>query len=311
MASVVVAAFYKFVELPDFAALQLPIENVCRSHKVEGNILLADEGINATVAGSREGIDALLAFLRSLPPFADLEHKESLCERKPFHRLKVRLKKEIVTIGDKAISPTKGVGTYVPPSQWNELLADPEVLLVDTRNDYETRLGTFENAIDPHIENFTDFPAWVRRNLDPARHKKVAMFCTGGIRCEKASAFMLQEGFAQVFHLQGGILKYLEDVPEDYSKWQGECFVFDHRVSVDHTLAPGHFTLCYGCQQPLSAADKQDPRFEQGVCCGFCRDGLSEDVMQSRRERARQVELAKARGQRHIGDGALPLPRRP
>jgi UPF0176 protein len=175
---------------------------------------------------------------------------------------------------------------------------------------YETRLGTFANAVDPHIENFTDFPAWVRQNMDPSRHKKVAMFCTGGIRCEKASAFMLQEGFEEVFHLQGGILKYLEEVPVEASKWQGECFVFDHRVSVDHTLSPGHFTLCYGCQQPLSDADKQDPRFEQGVCCAYCKAGLTADVMAGRRERARQVELAKARGQRHIGDGALPAARR-
>jgi UPF0176 protein len=305
MSSTVVAAFYKFVALPRYVQLQGPIESVCRDAGVQGNLLLADEGINATVAGSRQGIDTLLSYLRSLPEFSDLEHKESLCDHAPFHRLKVRLKKEIVTIGDKAVSPTKTVGTYVTPQDWNALLADPEVFLVDTRNTYETRLGTFEGAVDPQIASFTEFTKWVQQNLDPAKHRKVAMFCTGGIRCEKASSLLLEEGFAEVFHLKGGILKYLEDVPQEKSKWQGECFVFDHRVSVDHELAPGSYKLCYGCQEPVSQVDMASPKFEQSVCCPRCFDGLSTQVKAGRQERARQVELAKARGLRHIGDGVI------
>jgi len=302
MASTVVAAFYKFVALPNYAQLRDPIETVCRHAGVEGNILLADEGINATVAGSRQGIEQLLNYLRSLPEFSDLEHKEAHCDHAPFHRLKVRLKKEIVTIGDKAVSPTKIVGTYVLPQDWNALLSDPEVFLVDTRNAYETRLGTFAGAVDPNIASFTQFTQWVQQNLDPAKHKKVAMFCTGGIRCEKASSLLLEEGFSEVFHLKGGILKYLEEVPQENSKWQGECFVFDHRVSVDHALTPGRYKLCYGCQEPVSDEDIASPMFEQGVCCPRCFDGLSAQVKAGRRERARQVELATARGERHIGD---------
>lgn len=306
MASTVVAAFYKFVALPNHAQLQAPIESYCRSHGVEGNVLLADEGINATVAGPRQSIDSFLGFLRQQPEFYDLEHKESLCEHPPFHRLKVRLKNEIVTIGDKSVSPTAVVGTYVDPQDWNALLADPDVILIDTRNSYETRLGTFAGAVDPHINNFTDFPNWVKQNLDPTQHRKVAMFCTGGIRCEKASSLLLRDGFAQVFHLKGGILKYLEDVPPEQSEWNGECFVFDQRVSVDQSLQPGSYKLCYGCQEPVSAQDVQSNEFEQGVCCPRCIAGLAEGVIARRRERARQVELAQTRGQRHIGDGALP-----
>ncbi len=303
MASLVVAAFYKFVALPQFAEFQGPLEQLCRLHGIEGTILLADEGINATVAGSRAGIDALMAYLLAQPAFVGIEPKESACEKPPFHRMKVRLKKEIVTIGDKAVSPAARVGTYVDPQDWNNLVSDPDVLLLDTRNSYETRIGTFDGAVDPKIENFSDFPAWVRANLDPARHPKVAMFCTGGIRCEKASSLLLQEGFSQVFHLQGGILKYLEDVPEEDSKWRGECFVFDQRVSVDHALRPGTYTLCYGCQEPITSHELKSPQFEQGVCCQRCFGRFSPEVLAGRRERARQVELAKTRGERHIGDG--------
>ena len=310
MANVVVVAFYKFVALPDYAELQAPIEALCRAQGVRGTVLLAAEGINSTVAGPREGIDALLRHLRALPPFADLEAKESYCDELPFHRLKVRLKKEIVTIGDRSVSPTARVGTYVEPKDWNALIADPSVLLIDTRNDYETRVGTFKGAVDPNIHNFTDFPGWVRKNLDPSKHTKVAMYCTGGIRCEKASSLLLQEGFPEVFHLKGGILKYMEETPPEESTWQGECFVFDQRVSVDHSLAPGSYALCYGCQEPLSSNELQSPQFEQGVCCPRCFGRDTAEVLASKRERARQVALAKARGATHLGDDALPPEKR-
>ncbi|MDZ4696962.1 MAG: rhodanese-related sulfurtransferase [Deltaproteobacteria bacterium] len=310
MATVVVAAFYKFVGLPDFATLQAPIETLCRAQGIKGTVLLAEEGINSTVAGPRAGIDALLGYLRGMPAFAELEAKESFCSTLPFHRLKVRLKKEIVTIGDRSVSPTARVGTYVEPQDWNALIGDPSVFVVDTRNTYETRLGTFAGAADPNIDNFTDFPIWVRQNLDPTRHTKIAMYCTGGIRCEKASSLLLQEGFPQVFHLKGGILKYIEEIPAERSTWQGECFVFDQRVSIDHALAPGSHALCYGCQEPLSSNELKSPQFEQGVCCPRCFGRDTPEVLAGRRERARQVALATARGESHLGDDALPSVKR-
>lgn len=302
MSPIVVAAFYKFVPLQDLEGLQSSLDALCMAEGLRGIILIASEGINGTVAGTREGIDALLGHLRRVPAFADLLHKESTCDRMPFHRMKVRLKKEIVTLGVPEVSPRERVGTYVPPARWNDLLADPEVLLVDTRNVYETRLGTFEGAVDPGIQNFSDFPAWVRQNLDPTRHRKVAMFCTGGIRCEKATSFMLQEGFESVFHLEGGILKYLEEVPKETSRWRGDCFVFDQRVALDHSLSPGDHTLCFGCQNPITPADRQSPLFEAGVCCPYCHAQVSAETRAGRRERARQMELARARGAAHIGD---------
>lgn len=236
MSSLVVAAFYKFVSLPDFAALRAPLAQCCAVQQIRGTILLAEEGINATIAGSRAGVDAVLAYLRSDPRLADLEHKESAAESSAFRRMKVRLKKEIVTLGVPGTDPTRRVGEYVAPQQWNDLIMAPDVVVIDTRNEYETRIGTFRGAVDPQIATFRQFPDFVRATLDPAKTPRVAMFCTGGIRCEKATSFMLDQGFREVYHLRGGILKYLEQVPREQSLWDGECFVFDERVALGHGL---------------------------------------------------------------------------
>ena len=242
----------------------------CQDQQVRGTILLAQEGLNATLAGSRQGIDAVLAYLRADPRLANLEAKESLAATQPFDRMKVKLKREIVTLGVPGIDPSHRVGTYVSPTEWNQLIADPEVTLIDTRNDYEVAIGTFEGATDPHLATFRQFPDYVQQRLDPTQHKKVAMFCTGGIRCEKASALLLQQGFEQVYHLQGGILKYLEEVPADQSLWQGECFVFDQRVAVRQGLEPGSYDMCLGCGRPISAQDQASPLYRPGECCPHC-----------------------------------------
>ncbi len=299
--AVVVAALYKFVRLEDYAALREPLLDVCRDAGVRGTLLLANEGINGTIAGSREALDRVLDYLRADPRLADLEHKESSDDLMPFHRMKVKLKREIVTMGVPGIDPNDVVGTYVDPADWNALLDDPEVVLIDTRNDYECDIGTFRGAIDPRTTNFREFPAYVRANLDPRRQRKVAMFCTGGIRCEKASAFMLREGFEEVYHLRGGILKYLEEVPVQDSAWEGECFVFDSRVSVDHDLKKGRYDQCYGCRHPITEADKASGQYEKGVCCPHCFDTLTDEQKARFRERQKQVELARARGEVHVG----------
>ena len=298
----VVAAFYKFVALPDFRKMQKPLLEICRQHGIRGTILLAHEGINGTIAGSRAGIDAVLAHLRGFDGLADLEHKESYCDAIPFKRMKVRLKRELISLGDPTIDPNERVGTYVDPQKWNELLSDPQVVLVDTRNDFEVRVGTFEGAVDPDIESFTEFPEFISKNLDPNTHKKVAMFCTGGIRCEKATSLLLREGFEEVYHLKGGILKYLEEVPAENSKWQGECYVFDERVTVNHELAPGAYTMCHGCGRPLSEKETRSEKYEYGVSCPHCSDSLTESQRASFRERQRQVELAASRAETHIGE---------
>jgi UPF0176 protein len=301
MSEVIVAALYKFVTLDDFHELREPLLDACREAETCGTLLLAREGINGTIAGSRAGIDRVLAYLRSDPRLADLEHKESLDENMPFYRMKVKLKKEIVTMGVPGIDPNQAVGTYVSPGDWNALLSDPEVLLIDTRNDYEYDIGTFRGALDPRTTSFREFPAYVRATLDPRKHKKVAMFCTGGIRCEKASAFMLNEGFEEVYHLQGGILKYLEEVPEQDSTWEGECFVFDNRVAVNHRLEKGQYDQCYGCRHPITEQDKLSDKYQKGVCCPRCFDTLSDEQKARFRERQKQVELARERGQAHVG----------
>ena len=299
--SVVVAALYKFVTLDDFEALREPLLDVCRDAGARGTLLLAPEGINGTIAGNRAAIDCVLGYLRADGRLADLEHKESFDDHMPFHRMKVKLKREIVTMGVSGIDPNAVVGTYVNPADWNALIADPDVVLIDTRNDYECDIGTFRGAIDPRTTNFRDFPAYVRKNLDPSRQRKVAMFCTGGIRCEKASAFMLKEGFEEVYHLRGGILKYLEEVPSEDSAWEGECFVFDNRVAVDHELKKGQYDQCYGCRHPITEDDKASGKYEKGVCCPHCFDALSEAQKARFRERQKQVELARARGEVHVG----------
>ncbi len=267
----VVAALYKFVSLPDFESLREPLLAQCLAAEVKGTLLLAEEGINGTIAGSRRGIDQVLAYLHSDPRFADVGHKESYDTEQPFYRMKVKLKKEIVTMGVDGIDPKDIVGTYVKPRDWNALIADPEVLLIDTRNDYEVEIGSFKGAIDPKTTSFREFPEYIRANYDPAKHKKVAMFCTGGIRCEKASAFMKHEGFDEVYHLEGGILKYLEEVDEAQSQWQGECFVFDNRVAVTHGLLTGTHELCHGCRRPITASDKLSAMFEDCYLYSFPR----------------------------------------
>lgn len=300
-APVVVAALYRFTALDDFRALREPLLDLCQARGVKGTLLLAAEGINGTIAGTRGAIDEVLDWLRADPRLAALEHKESFDEQMPFHRMKVKLKREIVTLGVEGIDPLRSVGTYVPPREWNALVEDPEVLVIDTRNDYEYGIGTFRGAVDPGTTSFREFPAWVRENLDPRKHRRVAMFCTGGIRCEKATAFMLQEGFEEVYHLQGGILKYLEEVPEEQSTWEGECFVFDNRVSVNHRLEKGQYDQCHGCRHPISEADKASGRYERGVCCPHCYDQLTDDQRVRFAERQKQVELARQRGEAHVG----------
>ncbi|MBC6905659.1 rhodanese-related sulfurtransferase [Saccharophagus sp. K07] len=301
MSQLVIAALYKFVSLPDFRDLQQPLLDFCNSREIKGTLLLAHEGINGTVAGTREAIDDLLSYLKSDPRLADLDHKESFDDGTPFFRMKVKLKKEIVTMGVEDIDPTKDAGTYVEPKDWNALISDPDVVLVDTRNDYEYEVGTFEGAINPKTETFRELPKFVAQNLDPAKHKKVAMFCTGGIRCEKSTAYLKQQGFSEVYHLKGGILKYLEEVPEEKSLWRGECFVFDNRVAVNHKLEKGGYNLCPGCRLPVREEDKQSEKYLEGIACPRCFDKQTPAQRARFAERQKQMELAKKRNQPHIG----------
>ena len=257
VAPIVVCAMYKFVTLDNFEALRQPLLDTMLEHDVRGTLLLALEGINGTVSGTRESIDALLNWLGQDERLADIVYKESFESEQPFYRTKVKLKKEIVTMGVEGIDPKRVVGTYVKPADWNALISDPDVVLVDTRNDYEVGIGTFKGAIDPETKTFREFPQYVQDNLDPKKHKKVAMFCTGGIRCEKSTAYMKEQGFDEVYHLEGGILKYLEEVPKEESMWEGECFVFDRRVSVGHGLKEGDHVMCFGCGWPVTAEQQQ------------------------------------------------------
>lgn len=306
MSKYLTAALYKFVSLPNFKDLQAPLLHACKTHNIKGTLLLAEEGINGTIAGLPDDIQAILHYLRTdlvfAGKFADLEHKESYAAEHPFYRMKVKLKKEIVTLGVPGVSPTKKVGTYVKPEDWNALISDPEVVLIDTRNDYEVDIGTFKGAIDPRTTTFREFPEYVAQHFDKNKHKKVAMFCTGGIRCEKASSFMLDQGFEEVYHLQGGILKYLETIPEEQSLWQGECFVFDQRVAVKHNLEVGDFDQCYACRHPLSPEEMKSPQYEPGVSCPYCHEKVTEEKRLRLLERQKQIALAKKRGQTHIGE---------
>jgi UPF0176 protein len=312
MTDFLTAAFYKFVELPDFADLKAPLLAVCEANEVKGLILLAAEGINSTIAGPAAGVHAVLAYLRGDPRLADLQHKEAWSRKSPFYRMKVRLKREIVTMGVPDVNPGRMAGTYVKPQDWNALINDPDVVVVDTRNDYEVGIGTFAGAIDPAIKSFAQLPDWINQNsaLNPVsgNKPKVAMFCTGGIRCEKSTAYLRAQGFDEVYHLEGGILKYLETVPESQSLWRGQCFVFDERVSVGHGLVPGHHGLCRACRQPLDDTDMASPLFEAGVSCPKCHATTRQTQKNSARERQRQWELAKSRDQDHIG-AKLPLPK--
>lgn len=300
-----VAALYRFARFADCASLRGPLEALCRARGVRGTLLLAPEGINGTIAGPAEGIDAVVAHIRSLPDCADLDVKYSSAAAMPFHRMKVRLKREIVTMGQPDIDPAASAGTYVEASEWNALISDPETILIDTRNDYEVAVGTFAGAIDPNISSFRDFPEWFRGVRDTllaeGKTPKVAMFCTGGIRCEKSTAFLRQEGVDEVFHLKGGILKYLETVPEEESLWRGECFVFDQRVAIGHGLTPGSYGLCHACRRPVSQEDAASPLFEAGVSCPACHAARSEEQRAAYRERHRQEILAAAQGRAHVG----------
>ena len=296
-----VAALYHFTRFSDPAALRPGLVQVCAAQGVKGSLLLAGEGINGTIAGPRSAIDTVLSHIRALPGCEGLEWKESLANSMPFGRLKVRVKPEIVTMGQPNINPLARVGHYVKPADWNELISAPDVAVIDTRNEYEVQIGSFAGAVDPGTQAFREFPAWWQANKGRFAGKRIAMFCTGGIRCEKSTNYLLGQGVDQVFHLQGGILKYLEDVPQEASLWQGECFVFDERISVGHGLKPGDFTSCRACRRPLSEADRASPHFDQGVCCPHCADEYSQADRARFRERQKQIDLAKARGQRHLG----------
>jgi UPF0176 protein len=300
--SVVVAALYRFAALEDFESLRQPLLALMQQQQVRGTLLLAREGINGTIAGSREGIDAVLNWLRADPRLAQLEAKESLAAENPFYRSKVKLKREIVTMGIEDIDPRHIVGTYVKPQDWNRLISDPEVLLIDTRNQYEVQIGTFRNAVNPATESFREFPDYVQQNLDPQRHKKVAMFCTGGIRCEKSTAYLKQQGFDEVFHLEGGILKYLEEVPENETLWEGECFVFDNRVTVNHRLEKGSYDQCHACRMPITEQEKLSEKYHRGVSCPHCWEKNSAEQIGRYAERERQMQLARQRGESHIGE---------
>ncbi|MET3598371.1 rhodanese-related sulfurtransferase [Martelella mangrovi] len=299
--SYLVAALYHFTRFADFQAFRAPLFACCEENGVRGTLLLAHEGINGTIAGSHEGIANVLAFIRARPEFAGLEHKESHASKMPFNRLKVRLKKEIVTMGVEDIDPLKTVGTYVEPKDWNDLISDPETIVIDTRNDYETAIGLFRGAVDPHTKTFREFPRWVEENRGLHNKPKIAMYCTGGIRCEKASAYMKEQGFDEVYHLKGGILKYLEEVPENESLWDGACFVFDERVSVTHGLKEGEHELCHACRHPVTPEDKLSADYEEGVSCPHCADSYSDADRARFRERQHQIALARKRGERHLG----------
>ncbi|CCM77358.1 rhodanese-related sulfurtransferase [Rhizobium mesoamericanum] len=296
-----VAALYHFVSLPRFESLREPVQTLCEESGVKGTLLLAHEGINGTIAGPDAGIRTVLAFLRAQPEFAALEHKESRASKMPFLRMKVKLKKEIVTMGVENIDPNKVVGTYVAPKDWNALISDPDTIVIDTRNDYETAIGIFRGAVDPNTKTFREFPDWVRNNTGLHNKPKIAMYCTGGIRCEKATAFMKEQGFEEVYHLKGGILKYLEEIPQEESLWDGACFVFDERVSVEHGLKVGEHKLCHACRNPITAEEIDSPLYEEGVSCSNCYDTRSENDRMRYRQRQHQIALAKKRGQKHIG----------
>lgn len=304
MSNYVVCALYKFVTLDNFKEMRAPLLETMEKNGVKGTLLLALEGINGTVSGTREGIDIILDYLNQDPRLNPISFKESYDEEQPFYRTKVKLKKEIVTMGVEGIDPLKTVGTYVKPQEWNALISDPEVTLVDTRNDYEIEIGTFKYAVNPDTKSFREFPEYVKENLDPGKHKKIAMFCTGGIRCEKSTAYMKEQGFEEVYHLEGGILQYLEDVPKDESLWEGDCFVFDNRVAVNHDLEKSKYDQCYACRLPITEEDKQSELFETGVSCPRCHGTHSDAQIERFREREKQVNLARERSESHLGNEA-------
>lgn len=299
----VIAAMYKFVRLDNYEEIRETLLNKMLLHDIKGTLLLAKEGINGTVSGTRENIDTLLEFLRSDKRLADIEHKESYAEEHAFYRTKVKLKKEIVTMGVENIDPNTEAGKYLQPEEWNNLLEDPEVVLIDTRNKYEVKVGSFEGAVNPEIDSFREFPNWIKENLDNKKHKKVAMFCTGGIRCEKSTSYLNKLGFENVYHLKGGILKYFEEIENSKSKWDGECFVFDQRVSVDQDLNQGEYDQCYACRMPITEDEKKSAKYVFGASCPHCYGKQTEQQKSSFTERVKQLKLARKNNRKHIYDG--------
>jgi UPF0176 protein len=304
--AICVAALYRFVELDDYVRLQQPLLKRMQDLDICGTLLLAREGINGTVAAAEAAINELLHWLQTdeiwRGRLAGIDVKKSFTDKPPFLRCKVKLKNEIVTMGVADIDPNQSVGTYVEPNDWNDLISDPEVITIDTRNDYEVKIGQFRGALNPHTGTFRDFPGYAQRELDPQKHKKVAMYCTGGIRCEKSTAYMKSLGFDEVYHLKGGILKYLEEVPAEESLWEGECFVFDERVAVDHDLQPGHYVQCHACRMPLDAEELASELYVEGESCPHCYDKTTAAQKQRFREREKQMRLAAERGEEHIGE---------
>jgi UPF0176 protein len=301
MSNIHVCALYKFVRLENFEALREPLLAAMEMHDVRGTLLLALEGVNGTIAGPKEGLEAVLRHLTSDERLNKLSYKISYNEENPFQRTKVKLKKEIVTMGVEGIDPNHVVGTYVKPQDWNALISDPEVTVVDTRNDYEVEIGTFKDALNPDTETFREFPQYVKDNLDKTKHKKVAMYCTGGIRCEKSTAYLKEQGFEEVYHLEGGILKYLEEVPKEESLWEGECFVFDGRVAINHDLEQGQYDQCFACRFPLTNDEMKSEHYVRGVSCHRCHDKVTDEQRARFAERERQMQLAEQRGENHIG----------
>lgn len=299
--SCIVVTMYKFVSLPDYRQMRRKILDYCMANNIRGTILLAEEGINGTIAGQRDNIDAVLDFLETDTRLSDMDYKVSYYDEIPFYRMKVKARKEIVTMGIPEISPARKNGQKVNANGWNRLVNDPDVIVIDTRNHYEYEIGTFKNAVSPHTDTFTEFPGYVRKHLSSCKKKKIAMFCTGGIRCEKATSYLLEQGFTSVFHLDGGILKYLEQVKPEDNLWQGDCFVFDNRVAVDKHLLKSSYTMCFGCRMPVSARDRRSEKYEEGVFCPRCYDTLNEERKKNLRQRQYQVQLAESRNQQHIG----------
>ena len=301
MSQIAVAALYQFVTLDDYKQLRQPLLDCMLKHEIKGTFLLAREGINGTVAGDRSAIEALLEWLRSDQRFKSVSCKFSYHQEVPFYRTRVKLKKEIVTMGVEGIDPRRSAGTYIEPEEWNALISDPDVTVIDTRNLYETQIGSFQNAVAPETGSFREFPEFVKNNLSVNKNRKVAMFCTGGIRCEKSTAYLKEQGFDEVYHLQGGILKYLETIPEEESLWQGECFVFDNRVAVNHALEQGSYSQCHACRMPITEADKKSDHYHPGVSCPKCYEKTTHQQRVRFAERHKQIELARRRGEDHIG----------
>ena len=300
MPDYLVATLYRFAKLDDYISMQEPIETCCKQNNVRGIVLLASEGINSTIAGSSEGVMEVLRFLRSYPELSELTWKESSATKQPFRKLRVRRKKEIVTMGMPGIDPARLVGTYVKPEEWNNLINDPNVIVVDTRNDYEVEIGSFKNAINPDITAFGELPQWIDDNIDIDAQPRIAMFCTGGIRCEKSTALLKEAGVREVYHLEGGILKYLEQIPEEQSLWDGQCFVFDERVSVGHGLEVGEYELCRACRYPIAEAEISSPYYKEGVSCSHCHSQTTDEQKDRYAERQKQIEIARHRGKSHL-----------